>query len=532
MSGRYRLVLLFVALALFFVGYVSFQSELIDDAYISLRYARNLAEGHGLSWNPGEAVEGYTDFFWVLLLSLSGAAPTGAMVLGAAAGALLLVVVAYPPDPLRTPGLTGALLPVTIAANTAFSFWAAKGLETALFTLLLTVGLFAHAATRSAVIESGGSPSSRARHVRVGLVAILLLSVASLTRPEGCLFLVLALADRVRHRNDPIRWHAVLLAFLLLAPHLAFRLSYYGHPLPNTYYAKVGFGPEQFLRGLAYLWRYFAHPGSVLFIVAVVACVSRSAPLRFLGAALAAGLAGIVYVGGDAFGAHRFLVPLVPALHLLTLAGFARMATTFTARGGWSARAATVAPPLLALLLAVAAFASTRAAVLNEEREVARFTSLMVEVGKVLKEKTPPGVTIALNPTGAIPYYSERRAIDMLGLNDEWIAHSRQETMGTKKAGHEKGDGAYVLRRRPELILIGNVWVDEQTTITKIFPSRTSEVQLMKLPETYDLYEMTYFTLPDGVRSVKALALRERTSLPKSGWAPTNFTTIPKPRWE
>ena len=40
-----------------------------DDAFISFRYAQNLVEGHGLVWNPGEAVEGYTNFLWVLLMA-------------------------------------------------------------------------------------------------------------------------------------------------------------------------------------------------------------------------------------------------------------------------------------------------------------------------------------------------------------------------------------------------------------------------------------------------------------------------------
>ena len=43
---------------------------LLDDAMISMRYARNLAEGHGLVWNPGEApVEGYTNLLWTLWMA-------------------------------------------------------------------------------------------------------------------------------------------------------------------------------------------------------------------------------------------------------------------------------------------------------------------------------------------------------------------------------------------------------------------------------------------------------------------------------
>ena len=41
---------------------------LTDDAFISFRYVRNLLEGHGLVFNPGEYVEGYTNFLWILEL--------------------------------------------------------------------------------------------------------------------------------------------------------------------------------------------------------------------------------------------------------------------------------------------------------------------------------------------------------------------------------------------------------------------------------------------------------------------------------
>src|SRR5207253_1595485 len=39
-----------------------------DDQMISMRYARNLAHGHGLTWNPGEYVEGYTNFLWTVIM--------------------------------------------------------------------------------------------------------------------------------------------------------------------------------------------------------------------------------------------------------------------------------------------------------------------------------------------------------------------------------------------------------------------------------------------------------------------------------
>src|SRR5262249_53479206 len=60
---------LLAALALL-VAHSLYYWFLTDDAYISFRYARNLADGYGLVFNPGfERVEGYSNLLWVLLLA-------------------------------------------------------------------------------------------------------------------------------------------------------------------------------------------------------------------------------------------------------------------------------------------------------------------------------------------------------------------------------------------------------------------------------------------------------------------------------
>ena len=54
-----------------------------DDAYISFRFARNLVRGHGLVFNVGERVEGYTNFLWTVIsaipMALGHADPLHAM---------------------------------------------------------------------------------------------------------------------------------------------------------------------------------------------------------------------------------------------------------------------------------------------------------------------------------------------------------------------------------------------------------------------------------------------------------------------
>lgn len=51
-------------------GVSSIHAQGVDDAYISYRFAQNLVAGHGLVFNPGERVEGYTNPLTVLLAAL------------------------------------------------------------------------------------------------------------------------------------------------------------------------------------------------------------------------------------------------------------------------------------------------------------------------------------------------------------------------------------------------------------------------------------------------------------------------------
>ena len=61
---------LFIYRTSFIVGGERYFS-LFDDAMVSMRYARNLADGYGLVWNPGgERVEGFTNPLWVLYMAL------------------------------------------------------------------------------------------------------------------------------------------------------------------------------------------------------------------------------------------------------------------------------------------------------------------------------------------------------------------------------------------------------------------------------------------------------------------------------
>ncbi|MFZ6019686.1 MAG: hypothetical protein ACOYXO_08750, partial [Chloroflexota bacterium] len=61
---------LFIVKTIFWVDGVPY-SALFDDMMISMTYARNLAQGYGLVWNPGgERVEGFSNPLWVIFMAL------------------------------------------------------------------------------------------------------------------------------------------------------------------------------------------------------------------------------------------------------------------------------------------------------------------------------------------------------------------------------------------------------------------------------------------------------------------------------
>ena len=237
---------------------------LTDDAFISFRYARNLLDGHGLVFNPGERVEGYTNFLWTLELAgiwgLFGvrpehSAPWLSVVFTAGTLAGVLYQVVRLPS-LRHRGLVAWMSLGLLCCSATFAVWtSAGGLETRQFTFFIVAAVVLLAAHRDS---------------RAGLLAASFsLGLAALTRPEGVLiagccigwFVLQSMAEaastdgRGAGGGRPARAVAVLMQMLkridwrgfacLIIPfalmagaHLLFRWLYYGELLPNTYHAK------------------------------------------------------------------------------------------------------------------------------------------------------------------------------------------------------------------------------------------------------------------------------------------------------
>jgi len=421
-----------------------------DDAYISYRYAHNLAVGNGLVFNPGERVEGFSNLLYVLLLTpaeaLAGrdgiyAVSTGLNLLFAAAALALLYGFARPRLGDRAAGALAVLFALCP------SLWAAiaSGLET---PLVLLIQIATWILAERVVEEKAG------RRAVLGLCALAALSV--LARADGFVTPLLAagfLGLRGRWRSSAAVVAATLAVFGALS---ALRLSYYGWPLPNTYYVKVaGSLPQRLESGWLQLVSAVLATG-LLFYLAIFGLAAarglkglsfrQSDPLPALPfpVVFAAGwLVYFVYVGGDVF-YDRFLLFLFPMGTYLLLQ---QMEEVRRPRLVWV---------LLALVLVL------QLVPLGTDPRYSYSTAKYdrwVLLGRYLGEKHP-GALLAIDSAGKVPYFSGLRTIDMLGLADAHIAHVKGEEHGYFRVGHAKSDLGYVLSRRPDLIAnwLGSSW--------------------------------------------------------------------------
>ena len=319
---------------------------LTDDAFISFRYARNLLEGHGLVFNPGEYVEGYSNFLWVLELAAiwrvlgvapEVAAPYLSVVFTAGTLAVMAWWIARLPQ-LRHRGLVAWMALGLVCSSATFAVWTSGGgLETRQFTFFIVLAVICLSLYRD-------SPAGL-------LVVSLSLALAAYTRPEGsliaaCCFGWFGLQHIVDAKPLKLDWrewrqfnwrgalYLVTPFIALVAAHFLFRYGYYGEWLPNTYYAKHV--RPWYESGFRYLWAATLETGLYLLIpLAKVALRQRWRECRDGTYALvllliAVHMAYVMRIGGDHF-EYRPLDFYWPLLALPAAEGIVQLATRLAA---------------------------------------------------------------------------------------------------------------------------------------------------------------------------------------------------------
>ncbi|WP_437681319.1 hypothetical protein [Sorangium sp. So ce131] len=419
----------------------------IDDAYISFRYAENLANGNGLVYNVGERVEGYTNFLWTVILAAAvkiGATPeVASKVLGAACAAAALVPTYLLSRRLRPFSNVPCLATWLLATSFLFSGYAVFGLETPLFLLLTLAGTELFLREEDAAAAGGPWTLSARTFPWSGVV----FALAALTRPEAPLFLGLLVvwhADEAFTRRNVLR----LLAFALpVAAHLLWRHSYYGAWLPNTLAAKTGNFAQQLKGGSDYVRNYAHHAGAFLWLgiasVAWSVVHRRRSGLAIASIALLFGVY-VVVVGGDWMPYFRFLAPAEPFAFLLADDAIRAIA----------ARRERVAS------LAIAAFGAITLATRTEELVRAQRNIIVNDKGfwddaagrtaEWLVQNAEPG-PVAIADIGYVGYRTGFPVVDMLGLLSPEI--SRLPGGYTNKVGTGYTDALFAKNPRYFVII-------------------------------------------------------------------------------
>jgi len=391
-----------------------------DDAYITFRYARHLAEGYGFgAWNhSGEHVEGYSSLVWMLLLAgaarLGGDVLIASKVLGIGSALIVIATLVWRRDD-RPAFLAGLFL----ALYVPFLLYAATGMEAVAFTSLVTLAVVGPAASQP-------------------IIAALLVAM----RPEGALvtaFDVLSLAWRGERR----RWIVATavaggLTFAVIAVH---RWVTYHALAPNTYYAKVaGGGIGHVKLGVVYAGSWIlAHLLVVAFLAIGAAALWRARDRRGLTwvAFLVAYILYIASAGGDpptAFPLWRQFVHIAPVWLLVAMTGL----TNVVRHRPWRQVAAVVGLALAANL----------GVVLVQGRGGPRPGAL--DYVAWLASLSTPTTTISSSYGGALPFIVDAIHIDALGLSTPYIA--RNGTFDPDGPQDSKTDMGWVVEQRPDII--------------------------------------------------------------------------------
>lgn len=456
-----------------------------DDAFISYRYVKNFINGHGLVFNPGERVEGYTNFLWIILLSIFTKFGLDIIVvskiLGIASGCITLFLL-YKTSALffqkknrsKNPAKSWffALFPsLLLASNSAFAYWSISGLETAFFVMAVLLSVYFYFTNQRLMIISS--------------------ALSSLIRPEGVLvfgifilhkFFFSRKAGSFGKKDNLKKCLSYIFSFtLLLLPFLIFKIFYYGDLLPNPFYAKTGFSLEYLKTGMAYFWLFLKQYGlwGILYLIPIAFYKDLGVKAKLILLMVYIYTFYIIIIGGDVLKAHRFFLPVIPFLYLLF--SFALVRFYLMLKKGFMNR---TIPIFVVIAFSILTFFLPRNWIMNVRRAEIGLYIKMSMYAERLRQSFGTDFTLAMSTIGAISYLTEAKVIDMLGLTDPYIAKHPEKIPGIFSTWKEKKfNTQYLLSRDPDVIMFS----------TGIKPSAPAERALFLSSKFRENYYHYYF---------------------------------------
>lgn len=462
----------------------------IDDMYISLRYSRNWADGHGLLWNVNAPpVEGYSNFLFVAL------------------GALILFLKGDPIIALKIAGLMGlyvtcyfiylisrfwftkrkSLLPcLCLLFYKGQIIWAISGLETAVYQAFICGSVyFCFRGMGYQFFPEARKTSENVYFIFAGLF----LALAGMTRPEApvlmILFFILLCWDRPNQEMKSY-WQGIFLfcftLTLFYGPYLIWRITYFGFLLPNSVYCKGLSNNSVPILDINYLKLVWP-----LAFLALFACI-QSKDKRHYFLWLPSVIYLIMLANSDPIVAfyNRLSLPAFVLLLPLAFQGLSALIYAF-----WQKRDFAFEVLFYLSFFVMVLFFIPKMS-LEDYRYFAqnpiRGEQLRVKVVDWLNRHMTPGDSVVLADCGLIPYLSHLNFIDSYCLNNLAMAHYPEKQRYELFCDH-------ILHQKPAVIILTSLIEQGRVIYT---PSDVCLKKLLNKQDNYTLSQVYVTNNPDS----------------------------------
>lgn len=430
----YVFIALIVILVLNTLIYMPFIS---DDALISMRYSQRLASGDGLTWTEGPRVEGYSNLLWVLLtaagicVGIDGVLTVRLLGIFSMAGVVFSILYAY----RRNSNEAYIVVLLFAVLSAPIAVWAIGGLEQPLVAVLLALSI----PLIWRIIDH------RKPGAGLFLTSSIPLAFLCITRPDGVLFTFAAVLVLLFSGHGRKSFILAILPALFILLQLGFRLVYYDDYLPNTARIKIHPSVHYIFCGIKYILQgaFALFPLSLFAFVAAITSIRKKHTKTLLPATMA--MLWIIYlilIGGDIFPAYRHFVPLIVLFAYIIIEELRQIKV----RRVFSTVMMVAATLLLFVVLQLT---DSRNRSAREERWEWDGQVIGLVLKEAFAEKEP---LLAVTAAGTLPYWSELPSLDMLGLNDRYLAMNQGESEEEDLVGHNVCNPDYVLERNPDII--------------------------------------------------------------------------------
>ena len=468
-----------VAIFIFNSSYIGLDGlryfSLFDDAMISMRYAWHLANGYGLVWNIGERVEGITNPLWtiwmsfgallfekkcaVLFIQISGIF----IMLGI--GALTYIIAAQINNEKNTSNNSWILFLTLFSVFLYYplSFWTLLGMEVGILSFLLLSSIYI-------VLRDGHKQ-------KILPLMLTLFGLAVFTRPDALIPVLLIIVYRIyallnSNKNSTKYIYYIVIVevsvlFMIVIFPIILRYFYYGELLPNTYTLKMtGLSLSNRLsNGFGFITPFLLSVLPLFIILALDYKTFKSKQKILLLALVLSTIIYQIWVGGDPWAYWRMMAPLIPLLFILSISSLFHLSNTyskFSQVNFWKKYIQLLGIPLIGFL---AVYIIPNYKFLSEQfflkpalytDTFSTYTNMAIATNDILTKNA----TVAVFGAGTMPYYSNFKAIDMLGKSDKKIARLQPDTSGAiswsgmrSVPGHNKYDLHYsIVELKPTFI--------------------------------------------------------------------------------